>query len=357
MNANNFGALRLIAAGMVIFGHSFVITGRQAPAWFGVPVHTLAVGVFFSISGYLIAASWQSDPSLPRFALRRGLRIMPGLVAAVLATVLLLGPLLTRLPLAAYASSPETRLYLWNAALAPYFSLPGVFQDGRPFAAVNGSLWSLPVEAAMYALLPLYGGRGRLARRAVLPAVAVAALGAAYAFTVAWPDQVQPVVYWTSVPFALRFALAFVLGALARSWRLERLLDPQAALLVLAALGMLPPGPLRGAAVLVGVPYVSLAFGLARAPRLSRVGRRDDLSYGLYLWGCPVQQALVSAFGLGMGPYALTGAALLVAGGAALLSWRLVERPCLLLKPRRRARDRAAPPAQPEVIKAGITTS
>ncbi len=350
---NNLGALRLIAAGMVIFGHSFVITGQPPPEWFGVPVHVLAVRIFFTISGYLIAASWLSDPSVTRFALRRALRIMPGLAAVVAGMVLVLGPSFTALPLGAYAHDAETRRYLWNALLAPYYALPGVFQDGRPFTAVNGSLWSLPIEAAMYALLPLYAGRAAAIRWAVLPSVAVAALAAGYVFTVMRPEQVQPVVYWSSVPFALRFAGAFVLGALVRCWRLEAWLSPQAGLLLLGALGLMPAGPLLGGAVLLAIPYLTLAFGLAESPILAGIGQRTDLSYGLYLWGCPAQQALVSLFGLGLGPFGLTAAALAVAAPIAWVSWRWIERPCLALKPRRRA---AAREAQADAVAIGVAT-
>lgn len=328
MTPNNLGALRVFAAALVILGHSFVMVGATPPAWFGVGVHNLAVRVFFAVSGYLVAGSWLADPAAPRFAIRRALRIMPALVVTVLLTVAVLGPLFTTLPWRDYAANPETRIYLWNALLAPYFALPGVFQDGRPFTAVNGSLWSLPVEVGMYVLLPFYAGRRRV--------VAVAALAAAasYTFTVLRPDQVQPVVYWTSIPFGLRYAADFALAAAVRVWRAERWLSVQAAMAVLAGLALLPPGPWLGAALVPAVPYVVLAFGLAPAPVFGRVGRRTDLSYGLYLWGGPVGQAGVSLFGVGIGAWGLAAWALAGAGVLAFLSWRLVEQPCLRLKPR-----------------------
>ena len=327
--SDNLGALRVFAAGLVILGHSFVMVGAEPPAWFGVGVHTLAVRVFFVISGYLVAGSWIADPAPLRFAARRVLRIMPALIVTVVLTVVVVGPMATVLPWRAYAADAETRTYLWNALLAPYYALPGVFQDGRPFTAVNGSLWSLPVEAAMYVLLPFYAGRRLVA------VVAVLALAAAFAFTVVWPGQVQPVVYWTSIPFALRYASDFVLGAGMRVWRLERWLNLQGALAVLAVLAVLPPGPAVQAALLAGVPYIVLAFGLAAPAVFGRVGRRNDVSYGLYLWGGPVGQVGVSLLGVGLGGWGLAVWTLPVAGGLAWASWRLVERPCLAWKPRR----------------------
>ena len=328
MTPNNLGALRVFAAALVILGHSFVMVGAEPPVWFGVGVHVIAVRVFFAISGYLVAASWLADPAPQRFAARRTLRIMPALVATVLLTVLVVGPATTALPWRAYATDPETRTYLWNALLAPYYALPGVFQDGRPFTAVNGSLWSLPVEAAMYALLPLYAGRRRVAAAAVL------ALAAAFAFTVVWPDQVQPVVYWTSIPFGLRYASDFVLGAGLQVWRLERYLNPQAALAVLAVLALLPQGPGLQATLLPALPYVVLSFGLAAPALFGRMGRRTDLSYGLYLWGGVAGQVGVSLFG-GLGAWDLTVWALAAAAALAWASWHLIERPCLAWKPQR----------------------
>lgn len=331
---NNFGALRLLAAGLVVFGHCFVLTGQAAPRWFGVPVHELAVHVFFVISGYLMAASWRSDPSLPRFVLRRALRIMPALVAVVLACVLVLGPLFTSLPLRDYALHPQTRLYLWNLVLAPYFALPGVFEEGRPFGAVNGSLWSLPIEVAMYAWTPLLAARAAWVRT-VLPLLLLAALAAAFVFTAVRPHQVEPVIYWSSVPFGLRYAADFALAAAIRSRGLERLLSLQAALGVLLLLGLLPVGPVLSGVLLLAMPYVVLSVALARPPLLPGLGRRIDLSYGIYLWSGPVQQVLISAMGVAIGPWLLLATALPASALLAWGSWRWVEQPFLRMKPRR----------------------
>ncbi len=78
--SGGFDALRLVAASMVIFGHSYPLTGHVAS--FGLlanGVHAIGVKIFFVISGYLITRSWQSDPHLGRFWLKRALRIDAGL--------------------------------------------------------------------------------------------------------------------------------------------------------------------------------------------------------------------------------------------------------------------------------------
>lgn len=108
---NGFDVLRLIAAALVIWGHAYPLTGHVAPGLFGNGVHTLGVKIFFVISGFLITGSWMSDPHVARYARKRALRIMPGLVAICVLTAIALGPAVTSLPLAGYFRSRETWLY------------------------------------------------------------------------------------------------------------------------------------------------------------------------------------------------------------------------------------------------------
>lgn len=324
----NFAAVRLLAAAAVVLGHSFVLTGATPPSLLGTPIHVLVVRVFFVVSGFLVCGSWLRDPDPARFLLRRALRILPALIAVVAASVLVIGPVMTTLPPPAYWQHQQTTDYLWNLVLAPRFALPGVFDDGRAFTAVNGSLWSLPVEVAMYLLLPLY------ARRWLVPAVGGAAIVAALVFTVVLPNQVEPVVFATSVPFGLRFAADFVLGAGVRVWRLEQRLSLQAALILLVLAQGASAWPLAGAvAGSVALPYAVLAFCLAPRPVFGWLDRRADLSYGIYLWGGPVQQAALSLVGAGAGWAGLTAVAAPAILAMAALSWYVIERPALRWKP------------------------
>src|SRR5688572_15400253 len=117
--ANNFDAVRLAAALAVVFSHSFLIaegTERNEPfVWITGNqsiLGLLGVFVFFVISGYLVTESYVRNPAPGRFALRRTLRIYPGLVVNVLVCAFLVGPLVSALPLGAYLASPELRLFL-----------------------------------------------------------------------------------------------------------------------------------------------------------------------------------------------------------------------------------------------------
>ena len=84
---NNLTALRWFAAGLVLYGHAFVFLGLPEPLFLQwASMGPLGVYIFFAISGYLVAQSWQRDPSLPRFLAKRILRIFPGLLVIQLQT-------------------------------------------------------------------------------------------------------------------------------------------------------------------------------------------------------------------------------------------------------------------------------
>lgn len=63
-NDNNFDLLRILAAVFVFWSHSYHIYGYneygliQAESYRDITMGTLGVNIFFSISGFLIAACW-----------------------------------------------------------------------------------------------------------------------------------------------------------------------------------------------------------------------------------------------------------------------------------------------------------
>src|SRR6185312_8540842 len=92
---NNFDVLRLAGALMVLVSHCYALTGRVEPlaTLTGQTLGDLGVTVFFAISGFLIAKSWVDDPALVRFVIKRGLRLLPALIVAVILTALIVGPI------------------------------------------------------------------------------------------------------------------------------------------------------------------------------------------------------------------------------------------------------------------------
>lgn len=322
---NNFNLIRLIAAWLVIYSHSWAITGSAGADLVGMltlqkSAGALAVDVFFLISGFLVAASFQRN-SLRAFLLARALRIYPALMVCVMLTVCILGPLLTTA--SDYWDDAKTWRYLWaNASLwRAEFWLPSVFGT-LPRTAVNGSLWTLPIEGRLYIALMFAGLTGMLAPRRYLPAwtLAMAAAGAFAYLRAPLPEHLSYLIWVTAF---------FITGTLGWVYR-ERIylsLWPLAALLVSAA-------ALRGTAGFSLAYFALIAYGtlyVGLVPRLPVI-EKHDLSYGLYLYGWPMQQLalLAGAATVLTNTLAATALALL----CAALSWFLIEQPALHWKRR-----------------------
>lgn len=326
---NNLTALRWLAAGLVLYGHSFVFLGLPEPRFMGwVPLGPLGVYIFFAISGYLVAQSWNSDPNLFRFLQRRALRIFPGLIVCTVLTVVVLGPLMTDLRLVDYFKSPYTRGYFTNIALYITYYLPGVFETNHYPRAVNGSLWTLPAEFSMYLALALFGFT-RIPRIGWL----AAALGL-MVLTKFWAGQSPDplVVYGTDVRQVVLCGVYFWVGAAFFRYKGSRIFSTTsifAAVIIWLSLSRWPE--IFVVASWVMLPFLALAFGLASSPWLSRLASYD-YSYGIYIYAFPIQQTVAKFWPqMPIGLYlAITGAGTVV---LAALSWHWIESSALKLKP------------------------
>ncbi len=347
--ANNLDLVRFVAASMVLVDHSFALTGRHGPPGpFGYEtLGAFGVAVFFVISGYLVTASWQRDPRVVPFARKRAFRIVPAFAFVVVLCALVAGPVLTTLSPSEYFTHPLTRAYLRNLAFwQVHYMLPGVFAT-NPFAhAVNGSIWTLPIEVTMYVLLATLGALRLLTRASV--SVFVAALSIAwfaFADTIsAWPPF-GPVVLQAG--YTVHLALWFFLGSAFWLWRdrIRYRLDVAAAL----ALGCWLTQRTPAGYVLfhLALPYMLLTFATLDVRWMAHFGQRGDFSYGIYLWAFPVQQTLASFGGATWALAAYVAVAATATLGCAYVSWHVVEYPALRFK---RGRPVAREPAAGDAI-------
>lgn len=329
--SNNLDALRILGALAVIFGHAYHIVGRpyENPIVAGYPVQTLGVVIFFSISGYLITASWSRNSNPASYFAARSLRIFPALVVVVLVSMLVLGPLVTTLGTAAYFDHPTTWSYLTNIILKPQYELPGVWVDHPYPNAVNGSLWTLPAEFFCYLVVPLaFLVPKRLRLVAVLALLLVA-------LDLSMTPPLESAVIWQSrISDDAGMWVFFAAGALLRllserglRFRTDVAVALLSVHLVLAA--TLPQHTTKVAWLFL--PYVVLTVGLASTPYVRRTSRFGDFSYGLYLWAFPVQQVVIDLWGvqrMSVNLVVVTAITLVL----AVLSWHLVEHPSLRVK-------------------------
>src|ERR671933_330026 len=137
---NAFDALRLLGAVLVLVSHSFALAGVAEPKLGKSSLGVIGVEIFFAISGFLVTASWLSDPRPRAFLAKRALRILPALIVTVALTAFLLGPLLTTLSAGSYETASGTASYVVDNIVAVLtggtvrdvaYALPGVF-GGNP---------------------------------------------------------------------------------------------------------------------------------------------------------------------------------------------------------------------------------
>jgi peptidoglycan/LPS O-acetylase OafA/YrhL len=99
----------------------------------------------------------------------------------------------------------------------------------------------------------------------------------------------------------------------------------------------------RGYNVVMPVAGTYLAFWFAfnREIPVSGAGRYGDFSYGLYVYGWPVQQTVIWLFNGRIAPLPLFVLSLAGALAFGVLSWMVVERPFMKLKVRAASRLRS----------------
>lgn len=328
---NAFGAVRLALALAVVVSHAFSVTSgvvgdEPLAASSGFTLGEHAVNGFFAVSGFLVTMSLARRGARD-YALARALRILPGLVAATLVVALVLGAAMTTLPAGAYWRDPS----LWRfvtATLTAFKSsaaLPGVFAE-NPLRFPMGTVWTLKYEVLCYLGLLAAGLLGGLRRR--WPALA---LVVGFAVALAGLGWLRPEA-GKGVETALRLPLIFAAGATLYLWRETVRLAawPLASLLLAAALR---ETPLYRPLLFLGESYAALWLALAPALARAALDPPADLSYGVYLYGWPIQQTLHA-----LAPAASAGALLApsvaLALAVAALSWYAVEWPALALKAR-----------------------
>jgi peptidoglycan/LPS O-acetylase OafA/YrhL len=332
---NNFDGMRLIAAFCVLVSHQYALNGLPEPSVLN--VHSLGgfgVLIFFSISGFLVTQSWLADPSAWRFAVRRLLRIWPGLALAVALTALVLGPLVSTLSPRDYYADPIVKDYIINnLCMNLRDQLPMRFDGNALPSAINGSMWTIPLELKCYLALALMALAGLLRLRWLLLALVLGAT-ATYALVQPRGELFEHFSWALEHRFLLEFGLFFFAGAVLLVFRVHESRRTMLAVLaccwVLAAVALASGRPLL---VLV-VPVIVVAIGTASTPVVRSAGRFGDLSYGVYIYAFPVQQTLIwlvrdrLSWGVVL---ALTVATTQL---LAFASWHLVEKKALRLKPR-----------------------
>jgi peptidoglycan/LPS O-acetylase OafA/YrhL len=320
-----------LASGVILL-HAFLLTKEHLPE-FHQFLRDGWVDGFFAISGFLIAGSWLNKSKSRIYFAARALRILPGLWVCLVVTAFIFAPATGPVSL-----SSQIGYVLKNGTLLPLQAAI----DGTPpteFHTWNGNLWTLLFEVLCYAMVAALGVMRLLNKWFVL---------AAFVAVVVWSEMLPPwsvfgAMMETGEPISpatfavliqavtarlLTMFLAGVLVYLFRdqipaSWPLVA-----AAMVIVAVSTLLPSYRLLAAIPLTYVLIVSGALIRHRWLQLP-----TDLSYGVYIYGFPIQQLLLVA-GLGVHPMLFALISLAATLPVAALSWFLIEKPALNLKKR-----------------------
>lgn len=343
-NENAFDALRFFAAFSVLFSHSYALYGLPEPRPIAdYKLGSIAVFIFFAISGFLVTQSWVRDPAFQRFALRRSLRIFPGLFVVVVLSTFLLGPFVSSHNYLSYFSSVDTWKYFFSNifAISGNVSLPGVFEENQYQNIVNDSLWTLRYEISMYLILAICGAflpRERLPILCVSLAVAFGAIWALLTLKgIKHLTLPFPFVWRIGLSFDLvelsRLGSFFFIGACVFLFRNFLIVSPVLAL-ILSVTVLFSANQLIGTFLLwLAVPY-AVIVGAYRLPRfLCRLFSGNDISYGVYIYAFPVQQLIsLLFFKSGISWFWAFSASAGLTIVLAFISWIYIERPALELK-------------------------
>jgi peptidoglycan/LPS O-acetylase OafA/YrhL len=354
---NNFDLIRLLAAAQVVLAHAIGHTDlkNQLPAWgrqvFEAVMMFPGVPVFFVISGFLIARSYERNPAdLAGYFWRRGLRIFPALWICLIFTLVTLGAFgfLGK----DFLFSKTFAAWLMGQVSFCQFYNPEHFR-GFGIGVANGALWTITVELQFYVFVPILHFLTRGARSGTKLAGGIMAFLFFVSFAVfcVMDHKVNgpggftgaPILYKllhvTLIPHLWMFLLGILIH---RNFaKLEPWIEGKVLYYLLAFGGftalqyafLTERTPFFYLAYLpsrVLLAFVTIACAYSLRPLSNKLLRGTDISYGVYIYHSIVINVVVQ-LGLmtSMRSVAIVYAVSVV---AALLSWHCIEKPALACK-------------------------
>lgn len=326
---NNLDLIRFIAAVMVLISHSFPLTQgnndnellfflTKGQATLG----NVAVFIFFITSGYLIAQSYERTGNLFRFIEARFLRIIPGLIFAVMVTAFIIGPIVTSKGISTYFSDTLTFKYLLTPSiLSMDHPLPGVFDTNTYKGVVNGSLWTLRFEILCYVVVAALGVVGMMKKRIVVPAFIAMLFISLINFS-------SNYLVDNFCKFFLFFSAGMVVYVAREQIRLNNLF---LALSVVALCCSAYFGWFAEVFSIAGT-YALIYFAYTPKVKASNFSKYGDFSYGIYIFAFPIQQSIVQLFKNNLNPITNIAVSLPIVIGLSFVSWHIIEKSSLKMK-------------------------
>lgn len=333
---NNFDLIRLLASAQVVLWHGIEHLKIRAPSevlWLLATIP--GVPIFFFISGYLVTASFRRSATLSLYFQNRARRIFPGL------WVCFMFCFVSIVWIRGLSNISMTDLWKWIVPNIIGFSHTPQFLRDFGTGSVNGSLWSIPVELQFYLVLPiLVAALGRSVPRWILVFSFFLLCSEVYTRFVRSGDSlVLASVMLRALPSWLyMFMLGMILEA-RRDW-VQRYMVNRLRIwisaylvwaLVLQAVGINTLGNTASPLLLIPLAGVVMSAAYSNPLLAGQLLHHQDVSYGVYLYHIPIINLLVETMpelrdvkGLAI--------CVVLTGGAAVVSWRWIEKPFLRRK-------------------------
>ncbi len=295
---------------------------------------------YFFMSGLLVTGSALRVKSARVFLTFRILRAFPPLLAEVILTSVLMGGVLTRLPLSTYYTHPRFFKYFLNMVCNVQLYLPGVDinRHSVEFTSlpIQGHLWSAPLVICVYAILAIL-----IMLRAIFSRRLFFWFFAYFSFFVAAIQVLNPKAMIAQsifgiptygIPIAgVPLIYSFFAGTFVYLFSDRILISRMGMILAFISLIFFK----WDQTIILGISavcYITLCIGFADLREFPLV-RRGNYSCGIYLYGLPVAQTLNDLFpALGQSWWILSLATTPITLFLAFLSWHFIERPISELK-------------------------
>lgn len=324
-NKNCFDFLRFFFAANILLAHLCELSQSKSLGFLSnFSDATIGVKGFFIISGFLVAKSYVSTPSLKQYFIKRGKRILPAYIFIIVFATIILS-FFSFNTFMEYFKDVNTYKYLgWNMIFCNFMHpcLPGLFENNL-LCAVNGSLWTLKVEEGFYIILPLiFYAINKLKKPSII-------LISLYFFSLLYWFIMEDYFGKPLLAKQLPGYLAYFVTGIFLFLNFELVLHNKSKLLIASVLLLIIS---NFSHFQINIFYPA-AFGLLviiaaySLPFLNNFGKYGDFTYGLYIYHFPIIQ-LFRQYNLfeKYNPILMAICVILITIFFAVFSWFFIEK-------------------------------
>lgn len=294
---NNLTFIRACLSIIVIYSHSFPLTGtninneiffKLSGCYTG---GTIAVAIFFFISGILITKSYLKDENPIEFTISRLFRLLPALLVAAIFLAFIAGPLLTTYSVDEYFGNIYIYSFIYNNIIFNTdFNLPGVFANLYFPRSIVGSWWTLRYEFFCYFVLLMLGMLGIFKNRNICLLI-----GCIFIYlTLTELDFIKQFYIRGGTTDIYYLPLYFIFGSLFFLFSDIININFKTTIAIVGLTYFLKGTPVYNYLFLISCFFVCL--WLSVHPLIMKLKMKHDLSYGVYIYGFFIQQLLVYFF-------------------------------------------------------------